>query len=133
MPGCTIAGHLRGRALQEWNLLRDVERETYEWAVDSLRTHLDPGSRTLAAQDFRHTIQRESVSEFIRRLEQTFRLAYGKERMSTETQDMLLHGQLQEGLRYDLMKAPAVSGSHGYRELYVWLPGMRRSDWLSWP
>ena len=114
-----LAGHLWGRALQEWNLLRDVERETFEGAVDSLRTRIDPGSRTLAAQDFRYTIQREqeSVSEFIRRLEQTFRLAYGKERMSTETRDMLLHGQLQEGLRYDLMKAPAVSGSHGYKEL----------------
>ena len=85
-----LAGHLRGRALQEWNLLQDSEREVFESAVDSLRIRLDPGSRALAAQDFRHTIQREKepVSDFIRRLDQTFRLAYGKERLTTETRDM---------------------------------------------
>lgn len=32
-------------------------------------------------------------------------------------QTRLLHSQLQEGLRYELMKAPAVSGSHTYCEL----------------
>jgi hypothetical protein len=37
--------------------------------------------------------------------------------MSDETRGTLLHDQLQEGLRYDIMKAPAVSGSHGYKEL----------------
>ena len=37
--------------------------------------------------------------------------------MSDETRATLLHGQLQEGLQYELMKAPAVSGSHTYREL----------------
>ena len=37
--------------------------------------------------------------------------------MSEETRGTLLHGQLQEGLLYDIMKAPAVSGSHGYKEL----------------
>ena len=37
--------------------------------------------------------------------------------MSEETRGTLLHGELQEGLHYDLMKAPAVSGSHGYKEL----------------
>ena len=37
--------------------------------------------------------------------------------MSDKTRGTLLHGQLQEGLRYDIMKAPAVSGSHGYKEL----------------
>ena len=65
-------------------------------AVNSLRTRLDLGSRAIAAQDFRHTLQQEqeSVADFIRRLEQTFRLAYGKESMSSETRDMLLHGQL---------------------------------------
>ena len=36
--------------------------------------------------------------------------------MSDETRDTLLHSQLQ-GLRYELMKAPAVSGSHSYHEL----------------
>lgn len=37
--------------------------------------------------------------------------------MSDETRRTLLHSQLQEGLKYDIMKAPAVSGSHGYKEL----------------
>jgi len=37
--------------------------------------------------------------------------------MSEETRSTLLHSQLQEGLRYEIMKAPAVSGSHGYKEL----------------
>ena len=29
----------------------------------------------------------------------------------------MLHSQLQEGLHYELMKAPAVLGSHSYCEL----------------
>ena len=94
-----LAGHMRG-------LLQEFERETFDVAVGSLRTRLDLGSRAIAAQDFRHTAQRDQ--EPVCRLEQTFRLAYG---MFTETRDMLLHCQLQEGLRYDLMKAPAISGA----------------------
>ena len=85
----------------------------------ALRSRLDPGSRALVAQDFRHAAQRENeaVADYISRLEQLFRRAYGREGMSDETRDTLLHSQLQEGLRYELMKAPAVSGSHAYREL----------------
>ena len=114
-----LAGHLRGRAQQEWGLLSEQEKESLERATASLRARLDPSSRTLAAQDFRHASQREgeSVSDFIRRLEQLFKLAYGRDGLSEETRGILLHGQLQEGLRYDIMKAPAVSGSHRYREL----------------
>ena len=114
-----LAGHLHGRALQEWTLLRDVEKLTLEDAVTALRGRLDPGSRALVAQDFRHAAQREgeTVTDYISRLEQLFRRAYGREGMSDETRDTLLHSQLQEGLRYELMKAPAVSGSHTYREL----------------
>ena len=84
-----------------------------------MRNRLDPGSRVVAAQDFRHVAQRdgESVSDYIRRLEQLFRRAYGHEGMSDETRDTLLHSQLQEGLSYALMKAPAVSGSRMYPEL----------------
>lgn len=37
--------------------------------------------------------------------------------MSSETRDTLLHGQLQKGLTYELMRAPAVSGAQTYREL----------------
>lgn len=39
--------------------------------------------------------------------------------MSTETRDALLYGQLQEALWYELMRAPAVSGSTQYQELCV--------------
>ena len=39
--------------------------------------------------------------------------------MSTETRDALLYGQLQEDLRYELMRAPAVLGSTKYQELCV--------------
>ncbi len=115
-----LAGHLRGRALQEWILLGD-EKITYDSTTEALRSRLDRGSRVLAAQDFRHTLQRdgESVSDFIMRLERTFRIAYGRESMSVETRETFLHSQLQEGLRYDVMKGPAVSGAQTYRELCV--------------
>ena len=37
--------------------------------------------------------------------------------MSVETRETLLHGQLQEGLRYDIMRASSVSGAQSYIEL----------------
>ena len=37
--------------------------------------------------------------------------------MSQETGNVLLHGQLQDGLRYEIMKAPAVSDVQSYNEL----------------
>ena len=36
-----------------------------------------------------------------------------------ETQNTLLYSQLQEGLKYELMKAPAVSGAKDYQELCI--------------
>ena len=97
-----FTGYLRGRALQEWNLLGPEERENYEAATQALQTRLDPRGRALAAQEFHHTLQRESeaVSDFVRRLECTFHIAYRRDPMSAETRYMLLHSQLQEGLRY---------------------------------
>ena len=114
-----LAGYLRGRALQEWTLLRSSEKESLDAAIAALHSRLDPGSRALAAQDFRHAAQKrgEPVSDYIRRLEQLFRRAYGRDGMSDETQETFLHSQLQEGLSFELMEAPAVSGSHTYREL----------------
>ena len=100
-----LAGHLKGRALQEWNLLHPDQRTTLTQAIEALRSRLDCVSKTVAAQDFWHTTQREaeSVSNFIHRLERTFRTAYGRDKMSVETRDTLLYGQLQEGLRLQLM------------------------------
>ena len=108
-----FAGYLTGRALQEFNLLRPDERDSFESSVEALRARLDPGSIAVAAQDFRHTAQRESesVADFIRRLEHTFRVALH----SGPPWYTLLYCQLQEGLRYELMKGPAVSGATKYQ------------------
>ena len=116
-----LAGYLRKKALQEWNLLSATQKSSFIVATEEMQNRLDPGSKALAAQDFRHTVHSptESVSDFIRRLEQVFRRAYGKEQISTETRDTLLHGQLQGGLSDALIKAPAVSGALTYQELCV--------------
>ena len=116
-----LAEHLKGRALQEWNLIHADQRTTFAQATEALRLRLDTASKTVAAQEFRHTAQREgeAVSDFIRRLERTFRSAYGRDGMSVETRDTLLYGQLQEGLRLKLMRGPAVSGAATYQELCI--------------
>ena len=116
-----LAGHLRGRALQEWELLSEEDRGSYSQAVSALRTRLDPGSKTLAAQDFRHTVQgeTESVADFILRLERSFRVAYGRDGIVSEARDALLYGQLHEGLRYEIIKAPGVSGVDSYGSLCI--------------
>jgi hypothetical protein len=83
-------------ALQEWGLLTVREKKSLEEVIAVMRSRLDPSSRTQAAQDFRHASQQEgeSVADFIRRLEQLFKLAYGRDGMSEETRGTLLHGQL---------------------------------------
>ncbi len=65
-------------------------------AVEALRARLDPGSKTLAAQDFRHTVQSptESVPDYIRRLKRNFRIAYGREGLSTDARGALLYSQM---------------------------------------
>ena len=62
-----LAGHLRGRALQEWGLLTAREKKSLEQVTAVMRNRLDPSSRALAAQDFRHASQQEgeSVADFI--------------------------------------------------------------------
>ena len=52
-------------------------------------------------------------------MEQTFRRAYGYDRVCEETRHALLYAQLQEGLKYAIVEAPAVSGSQTYRELCI--------------
>ena len=116
-----LAGNLRGRALQEWNLLPEGEHLTFNSAVKSLRNRPESGMKAMAAQDFQHCAQREGeeVSDFITRLEKTFRLAYGHEAMLKETRDTLLYGQLHEGLAIRIMEAPSVSGATDYSCLCV--------------
>lgn len=86
-----------------------------------LREWLDQGTKVLAAQDFRHTVQKEfeKVAYFVRRLERVFHIAYGRDAMAKETREAFLYGQLQEGLRQDLMRSPAVSGALAYPELIM--------------
>ena len=97
----------------------NIIHKTFPSAVAALQGRLDSSNRVLAAQDFRHAAQRETetAAEFMRRLEQIYHVAYGRDRMSTDTRDILLFNQLQGGLKYDLMKAPAVSGLQGYQQL----------------
>ena len=116
-----LAGHLNGRALQEWDLIPAAQCVTFAQATESLRQRLDPASKTMAAQDFRHVSQRESeiVSNFILHLERAFHAAYSRNSMSVETRDALLHGQLQDRLRVQLMRGPAVSGARSYHELCI--------------
>ena len=80
-----------------------------ESASASLRERLDHGSRSIAVQDIDHGCQQESepVGDF----ECIIRSAYGRDSVSREICDALLYGQFQEGLLYDLMKSPAVSGA----------------------
>ena len=116
-----LAGHLRGRALQEWNLLGQESLREFDTAVKAFRERLDPGCRVLAGQDFRHTRQGEveTVADFVRRLERAFQIAYGSDKMGQETREVILHGQMQDGLRLQLMRSPSVSGALTYKELHV--------------
>ena len=116
-----LAGHLKGKALQEWMLVDQKEKSSYVTATAALRSRLDTGGKILAAQDFRHLSQgdKETVAELVLRLERTFRIAYGRDNMSSETRDALLYSQLQEGLKQEIMKSPAVSGAANYKELCI--------------
>ena len=73
----------------------------------------------MAALDFCHLSQKlnEPVSDFIGRLEKVFQIGFGQENLSKETREMLIYGQLQEGLTYTLMESPAVSGAQNYKGL----------------
>ena len=114
-----LAGHHHGRALQEYNLITPVEKMTFTDATNALRSRLDPGSKALVAQDFRHALQRESesVSDYVMRLERLFQIAYGRDGMSIETREALLYGQLHEGLKINIMCSPTVSGAQSYEQL----------------
>ena len=59
------------------------------------------------------------MSAFIRRLERTLLIAYGSDKLSPETRGAFLYGQLQEGLRHELMRSPSVSGAITYKELVM--------------
>ena len=52
-----LAGHLRGKARQEFSLLSPDDKEKFSNAVVAMRYRLDAGNHALAAQDFRHATQ----------------------------------------------------------------------------
>ena len=114
-----LAGHLRGRALQEWLLLSEDNKSTWQSATTALRGKLEIRSKVLAAQDFRHIRQKEkeSVADFIYRMEKEFHIAYKNNTLSRDTRDAFLYGQLQDGLYPELMQNPSVSGALTYQEL----------------
>ena len=116
-----LAGYLRNRALQEWNLLSQGDCNTLKAAVKTLRAKLDASNQTLFALDFHHAMQKDSeaVADYIRCLECTFQIGFGRDKMSIETQNALLYGQLQSGLAFELSKTPAVSGARNYEELCI--------------
>ena len=93
-------------------MLADSEKESYSQAIRALRVKLEPVNKTLAAQDFHHISQgeQEGVAELIRRLECTFKVAYGRDSMSQETRNALLHGQLQDALK--LCMRPQLCPGH---------------------
>ena len=57
-----LAGHLKCRALQEWNLLGEDQVQNYGEAVRALQERLDSGSSVLAGQGFWHTTLCEGKS-----------------------------------------------------------------------
>ena len=93
-------------------------QQDYEAAISALRSRLDPGSKTMAAQDFRHSAQKsgECVPDFIRKLEKTYQIANGKDDLSQDTRDALLHSQLYEGQCYDLMHSRKELSTAAKRE-----------------
>ena len=96
---------------QQQHANEEIERLNKE-VVTMLHAKLDPGNQTLSALDFHHAVQKDSeaVADYIRHLERTFQIGFGRDKMSMETQKALLYGQLQSGLAFELSKAPAVSG-----------------------
>ena len=60
--------------------MKERERADLSKAVVCLKRRLDPGSKMLAAQDFRRASQNRSepVADYIRQLERMLCVAYGR-------------------------------------------------------
>ena len=59
------------------------------------------------------------VTDYIRRLERCYQLAYSRDKLSSEMKEAILFGQLQAGLTYQIVKSPAVSGSQSYKTFCI--------------
>ena len=75
-----LPSYLKGRALQEWRLLSHSEQQDFTMAINTLGVRLDPGSKTMAAKDFWHSLQKsgENMPDFIRQLRRPSRLLMAK-------------------------------------------------------
>ena len=116
-----LAGHLHGCALQEWNVIEKTDKSSWDVCMSVLQERLDLGTKVLVAREFRHTVQKETekVADYIRCLERVYHIGYGRNSMSWETCQSFLYGQLQEGLRHDLMQNAAVAGGLTYTEFIM--------------
>ena len=50
-------------------------------------------------------------------LEGLFQIAYGRDGLNANAWETLLYGQLQDGLKYELIQSSAVSGAQSYQEI----------------
>ena len=87
-----MARLLKGKALQEWNLLLDEENYTFKGESERLSKALGPSGWILEAQNFCHTHQEENerVSAFIWRMEHIFRVTYGYDKLKSVSRDFFL-------------------------------------------
>ena len=113
-----LAGHLRGLAEAEWNLLRDDRTRNFERVVHNVRECLDPCSKV---QDFQRTVQtdNETVADYACQLEKAFRVAFGNDKLGKKTKETMLYGQLQEGLHLGILHVRSLSalGAMSFKEL----------------
>jgi hypothetical protein len=74
--------------------LEEDQARAYDNTVLTLQERLDPGSKVLGEQDFQHAFQRdnEPIADFVRKLQRTFNITYGRDRMSKETKEAILFG-----------------------------------------
>ena len=102
-------------------MLGPASKIMFNVASKALCDQLDLDGKAVAVQYFCHMSQGagKSVADIVSRLEKTFRRLYGHENMSAKTRATLLYGQLHEGLRYNLIKASAVSGASSYTQLCI--------------
>ena len=73
----------------------------------------------------------ETVADYVYHLEKAFRVAFGSDGLSRETEEAMLYGQLQEGLRLGIIRSPSVSGALNYKGVCAWLPSTRNKGRLN--
>ena len=57
----------------------------------------------------------DTVADFVCHLEKAFRVAFESDGLSWETKEVMLYGQLQEGLCLGILRSLSVSGALHYK------------------